>query len=73
MLPGALIGARACRWVRYWEHGNRGRVRHNGGCAVLQAFLTYLEEHPATQALAGVFTEVLIEQGDLAPLEEAVA
>jgi hypothetical protein len=53
---------------------HRGRVwEAHGGSAVLQAFLTYLEEHPATQALAGVFTEVLIEQGDLAPLEEAVA
>ena len=52
---------------------HRGRVRHSRGYAVLQAFLTYLEEHPATQALAGVFTEVLTEQGDLAPIEEAVA
>jgi hypothetical protein len=40
---------------------------------MLQAFLTYLEEHPATQMLAGIFTEVLIEQGDLVPVEEAVA
>jgi hypothetical protein len=43
-----------------------------GGGTVLQAFLNYLEEHPATQRLADVLAEVLVEQGDLAP-EEAVA
>jgi hypothetical protein len=40
---------------------------------VLQAFLNYLEEYPATRRLAGVLTEVLVEQGELVPPEEAVA
>jgi hypothetical protein len=39
---------------------------------VLQAFLNYLEEFPATQRLAGVLTEALVEQGDLVA-GEAVA
>jgi hypothetical protein len=40
---------------------------------VLQAFLNYLEEHPATQRWADVLTEVLVEQGELKTAEEAVA
>jgi hypothetical protein len=39
---------------------------------VLHAFLNYLEEFPATQRLAGVLAEVLVEQGDLTS-GEAVA
>jgi hypothetical protein len=40
------------------------------------AFLTYLEEHPATQVLADEFTDVLEHLGCLAPTsvqEEAYA
>ena len=40
---------------------------------MLQAFLNYLEEYPTTRRLAGVITEALVEQGDLTPVEEAVA
>jgi hypothetical protein len=53
---------------------HRGRVGITGVTDVLHAFLTYLEEHPATQKLAGVFTEVLTELGELVPArDEAVA
>jgi hypothetical protein len=39
------------------------------------AFLTYLEEHPATQVLADEFTDVLTQLGCLAtgPQDEAFA
>ena len=40
---------------------------------MLQAFLNYLEENPATRRLAGVLTEALVEQGEIVPVEEAVA
>jgi hypothetical protein len=58
------------------ELGNtaRGRVGITGVTDVLDAFLNYLEEHPATQKLANVFTEVLTDLGELAPArDEAVA
>jgi hypothetical protein len=40
---------------------------------VLQAFLNYLEEHPATRRWADVLTEMLVEQGELKPADSAVA
>jgi hypothetical protein len=36
------------------------------GVTVLNAFLTYLEEHPATRVLADDFTDVLTHLGCLA-------
>ena len=41
---------------------------------VLMAFLTYLEEHPATRVLADEFTDVLTALGCLAatPVQEDV-
>jgi hypothetical protein len=73
-LSHAFTGAGTCRSVRrLGELGGRRRARVRGVGIVLHAFLSYLEEHPATQRLAGVLTEVLVEQGDLATVEEAVA
>jgi len=58
------------------EHGESVVSSDTWGPSVLTAFLTYLEEHPATRVLAHEFTDVLTHLGCLAAVpiqDEAMA
>jgi hypothetical protein len=61
------------QWLQS-EHG-KASCRRLGDPIVLMAFLTYLDEHPATRVLADEFTDVLTHLGCLAavPIQDESA